>query len=77
MAKYLVAEIGEEGVVRVKSPDVKPGDQIHIPIQSEVIPPKNEDWWTAFQQALAKADQLDFPRRTYDEIINELHEIRE
>lgn len=77
MANYLMAEIGEEGVLRVTSPGVKPGDRIYIPMKPEVIPPKEKDWWSALRQSLAKADQLDFPRRTYDEIINGLHEIRE
>lgn len=72
----IIAEVGEGGALLIKSPEAKPGDRIRIPIQPGLIPPSNEDWFSAVTEVFHEADQLDFPRRTHKEIINDLHEIR-
>jgi hypothetical protein len=72
----ITAEIGEGGVLLIKSPDAKPGDQFQIPVQQGIIPPENLDWWSSLQQAFNEADQLDFPRRSYEDLMTDLHEQR-
>lgn len=73
---YLKAEIGEGGIIRVTSPEAKPGDVVHLPVEPKIVPHGKEDWWEALQEVFSEADKLDFPRRTHEEIIHDLHELR-
>jgi len=70
------AEIMENGVLRVKSPTFKPGEEILLEIRQEGIRNADKGRWSEVEKALAKADALDFPRRTNNEIIHDLHDLR-
>ncbi len=72
---YLEAEIGEGGVIRVTTPGVNRGDRVSLATRPAI---RNADkgWWSDLKEAFSKADALDFPRRTHEEIIRDLHELR-
>ncbi|MEW6238446.1 MAG: hypothetical protein AB1656_23930 [Candidatus Omnitrophota bacterium] len=70
------AEIGVDGVVKVKDPEWR-GKQISISIRDQEEPElAKETDWEAIKEILHKADALDFPRRSHEEIIRDLHELR-
>ena len=72
----LKAEVTENGVLRVKSPALKPGDEVILETRESGIRNADKGRWSEIEKALAKADALDFPRRTHEEIIRDLHELR-
>lgn len=72
----LKAEVTENGVLRVKSPEFKPGDEVTLQTCSGQILNSGKGNWKDIEKALSKADALDFPRRTHEEIIRDLHELR-
>ncbi len=72
----LTAEVTEQGILRVKSPSFKPGDEVILETSEGGIRNANKGRWSDIEKVLAKADTLDFPRRTHEEIIRDLHELR-
>jgi len=72
----ITAEVTEQGVLRVKSPTLKPGDEVILETRESGVRNADKGRWSEIEKVLAKADALDFPRRTYEEIIRDLHELR-
>lgn len=72
----LIAEVTDQGILRVKSPDLKPGDEVIIETIMDVAVDSGKGKWSEIKKALAKANSLDFPRRTHEEILRDLHELR-
>ncbi len=72
----LIAEVTEQGVLRVKSPALKPGDEVILETCEGGIRYTDKGKWSEIKKALAKANTLDFPRRTHEEILRDLHELR-
>ncbi len=72
----LIAEVTENGVLRVKSPDLKPGDEITLQTCSSQIVNSDKGNWEDIEKVFEKIDKLDFPRRTPDDILRDLHEIK-
>lgn len=72
----LTAEVTEQGVLRVTSPELKPGDQVILETRGSGIINPDKGHWSDIEKVLAKADALDFPRRTHEEILRDLHELR-
>ncbi|MGI6454403.1 MAG: hypothetical protein ACOX5R_02145 [bacterium] len=71
----IIAEVTEGGVLRIKSPELKPGDQICL--QTRPLPDQeNKGKWSEIKKALELANTLDFPRRSHEEILRALHEQR-
>lgn len=73
---FLKAEVLENGLLRVKSPTVKHGDEVFLETYKIEIHNADKGKWSEIEKVLAKADALDFPRRTHEEIIRDLHELR-
>ncbi len=70
------AEVDEKGVVRINNPALY-GKKITLALSDK----ENEEYeretdWEAIKEIFKKADKMDFPRRTHEEIINDLHELR-
>ena len=67
-------EVDETGVVRVSDPALY-GKKImvSVPEASESIQETN---WEAIKAIFKKADALDFPRKSHEEILRDLHELR-
>ena len=72
----LIAEVTEQGMLRVKSPALKPGDVVVLETGMEVAADSEKGKWSEIKKALAKANSLDFPRRTHEEILRDLHELK-
>jgi len=72
----LIAEVTEQGTLRVKSSTLKPGDEVILETCSGGVRNADKGKWSDIEKALAKADALDFPRRTHEEILRDLHEMR-
>ncbi|RJP19064.1 MAG: hypothetical protein C4527_28050 [Candidatus Omnitrophota bacterium] len=72
----LTAEVTEQGVLRVKSPALKPGDEVILETNETEIRNTGKGKWSEIKKALAKANTLDFLRRTHEEILRDLHELR-
>lgn len=73
----LIAEITDQGILRVKSSTFKAGDEVILePSEGKVRNPEKGNW-SDMEKAFEEIDQLDFPRRTHEEIIRDIHEIRE
>ncbi len=72
----IIAEVTEDGTLRVKTPGLKPGDQVILETQDNGVLNPNKGKWSDIDKVLAKADALDFPRRTHEEIIRDLHELK-
>ncbi|MEW6234913.1 MAG: hypothetical protein AB1656_05960 [Candidatus Omnitrophota bacterium] len=72
----LTAEVTEQGVLRVKSPALKPGDEVILEMREAEIRHTGKGRWSDIKKALAKANALDFPRRSHEEILRDLRELR-
>ena len=72
----LIAEITDRGVLRVKSPALKPGDEIALETCDGGVRNADKGKWSEMKKVLERIDRLDFPRRTHEEIIRDLHEFR-
>ncbi len=72
----LIAEVTEQGMLRVKSPALNPGDEVILPTSNTGIQNIGKGKWSEIKKALAKANNLDFPRRTHEEILRDLHDLR-
>ncbi|MEW6236051.1 MAG: hypothetical protein AB1656_11740 [Candidatus Omnitrophota bacterium] len=72
----LTAEVTEQGVLRVKSPALKPGDIVILETSEAGIHNTEKGHWSAIEKAFEEFDKLDFPRLTHEEIIRDLHEAR-
>lgn len=68
-------EVGEDGDLRIKSPNVKPGDTISL-MTLPKVDYEGKGKWSQIKKAFEKSNNLDFPRRTHEEIIRDLHELR-
>ncbi len=69
------AEIDENGVIKVRDPKWR-GKKITLSEWNQMEPEGKTNWdaiWKIFQ----KADALDIPRRSPDEILRDLREFRE
>jgi len=78
MAMILVhAVVAEDGTLKVKEPELR-GEEIvlALPEQDEAAEEKETDW-QAVKAVFKKADALDFPRRSPEEILKDLRELRE
>jgi len=70
------AEINEEGIVKVSDPEWR-GRKIVLLLPEQERPEfLRETDWEAIEEIFKEADALDFPRRTHEEIIRDLHELR-
>ena len=71
----LLIEIAEDGVLKVKSPSLSLGMKFVLPVEAG----KNEDQktfqqkWDALESALDEAEKLDIPRRSHQDILQQLH----
>ncbi|RJP33224.1 MAG: hypothetical protein C4527_04775 [Candidatus Omnitrophota bacterium] len=72
----LIAEVTEQGVLRVKSPALKPGDEIVLQTCDGGVRNAGKGRWSDIEKVLKRIDKLDFPRRTHEEILRDLHELR-
>jgi len=72
----LTAEVTEQGVLRVKSPTLKPGDEVILETHNTGVRNADKGKWSEIKKVLARIDKLDFPRRTHEEILRDLHELR-
>ncbi len=72
----LTAEVTEQGVLRVKSPALKPGDEVILETCDMEIRNTDKGRWSDIEKVAAKVDAMEFPRRTHEEIIRDLHELR-
>ncbi len=73
---YLTAEVSAEGLLKVKSPSLKKGEEIIIEFCDGSIPDSGKGKWSEIKKEIDKARALNIPRRTYEEILKDLHEIR-
>lgn len=67
-------EVDETGLVRVSDPAFH-GKKIAVSVP-ETSEPTQETDWEAIKAIFRKADALDFPRRSHEEILRDLHELR-
>lgn len=72
----LTATVTEQGILRILSPYLKPGDEVVIETSDAGIRNPDEGKWSDIMKVLEEIDALDFPRRTHEEIIHDLHELR-
>ena len=74
-------EIMEGGLLRIQSPELPVGSKITIPSKDNnegIRPPILGDGsWESIYKVLQEAKKLDFPRRSHEEILRDLHEFRE
>jgi len=69
-------EVSEEGLVKVSDPEWR-GKKISLSLPDPEHPEfDRETDWEAIKGIVKKANTLDFPRRTHEEIIRDLHELR-
>ncbi len=70
------AEVDENGVVKLSDPEWR-GKKITLSLsEHEQDEFERETDWEAIKEIFRKADTLDFPRRSHEEIIKDLHELR-
>ncbi len=70
------AEVDENGVVKVCDPEWR-GKIIALSLlEQEQDEFERETDWEAIEKIFEEADTLDFPRRSHEEIIRDLHELR-
>jgi len=72
----LIAEVTEQGTLRIKSPTLKPGDEVILETCSGGVRNADKGKWSDIEKVLKEIDKLDFPRRTHEEILRDLHELR-
>ena len=70
------AEIDENGLVKVSDPEMR-GKKFYFSFpEQEREEFRRETDWEAIKSIVKKANELDIPRRTHEEIIRDLHELR-
>lgn len=70
------AEVDKNGVVRINDPTLY-GKKITLTLSDkEHEEYERETDWEAIKKIFKKADKMDFPRRTHEKIIKDLHELR-
>ncbi len=72
----LIAKISDQGILRVKSPNLKLGDEVILETGEGKVRNPEKGNWSDMEKAFEEIDQLDFPRRTHEEIIRDIHEFR-
>ncbi len=72
---HIQIEVAEDGNLRIKSPEIKPGDTISLLTKPQVIN-EGKGKWSQIRKALDKVKDVDYPRRTHEEILHDLHELR-
>ncbi len=72
----LTVEVTEQGVLQVKSPAFKPGDEVVLETCEGGVRNADKGQWSEIKKVLERIDRLDFPRRTHEEILRDLHELR-
>lgn len=70
------AEISEDGTVKVMDPRFR-GKRVNLSLPEQGLEREEKSNWQTIKAAYRKAEQLDFPRRSYDEILRDLREFRE
>lgn len=76
----LNAEIKEDGTLLANIPQALWGKKVKITIHEKKIRQKYPDTlsqWDALTKVFQEADRLDFPRRASEEILDEIHALRE
>ncbi len=71
------AVVAEDGTLKVKEPALR-GEEISLVLseQENIVEEKETDW-EAVKAVFKKADALNFPRRSPEEILKDLRELRE
>ena len=72
----LHAEVTKEGLLRVKDP-LKQGDEVLLEVHEQQQEDSGKGSWSEIEKILKKIDLKNFPRRTNEEILNDIHEFRE
>lgn len=70
------AEITPDGILRVLEPETVLGTEVFLTVDNlseKLLKPTS---WKNLNKAFEKADRLDFPRRSQEEIIRELRDFR-
>ncbi len=73
----LLIEVTEGGVLKVKSPSLSPGTAFVLPVEAEEQEMLVQSQWEALESALDEAAKLDIPRRTHEDILNQLRSYRD
>jgi hypothetical protein len=76
----LPAEIREDGTLIANIPQALWGKKVKITIREKKIRQRYSDalsQWDALTKVFQETDGLDFPRRTSEEILDEIHALRE
>lgn len=70
------AEIDENGVLKMSDPKLW-GKKVELSLfDSENPDLEKETDWNAIKSIVHKANELDFPRCSHEEIIRDLHDLR-
>lgn len=72
----LKAEVMENGYLRVTAPELKVGDEILLETKDNGIRNADKGKWSEMKKIFEEIDKMDFPRRTNEEILRDLHEMR-
>lgn len=70
------AKVMENGLLQVTSPELKVGSELMIETRDDQISESATGKWSDVEKIAEQIDHLDFPRRTHEEIIHDLHEMR-
>ncbi len=73
----LVIEVTEGGVLKIKSPALQPGSEFVLPVETEEENGFVPSQWDALESALDDAEKLNIPRRTHQEILQQLRSYRD
>ncbi len=73
----LLVEVTENGILKVKSPSLSPGTEFILPVETEEHKILKQSQWDALESALDDAEKLDIPRRTHEDILNQLRSYRD
>ena len=72
----LYAEVTEDGLLRVKDP-LKQGDEVLLEVHEQLEDNSGKGSWSEIEKIIKKIDLKNYPRRTHEEILNDIHEFRE
>jgi hypothetical protein len=76
----IAVEITPEGLLKVKNPEQLAGKEVALPLLNFPQDAKYEEdamkQWENLKRILAKSDAMDYPRRTIEDILNDLREFR-
>ena len=70
----LTVEITAEGFLKVKTPESKQGDEIILETHEPKTEYSGKGKWSEIEKIAKEADKLDFPRRSYKEILGDRYE---